>query len=133
MIKKGEYVTTPRFLRVRIEDVFATRNEAENCGYTEQTYYENDEYGVLGKSIGLSDMLFAAYSKLAPYKNVNILKEKYKEGTKIRLLKMDDIQAPPKGTIGTIRGVDDIGNILVSWNTGSTLSLIPDIDEFEVL
>ena len=36
---------------------------------------------------------------------------------------MDDIQAPPVGTKGTVRGVDDIGSIMVSWDNGSSLSV----------
>ena len=36
---------------------------------------------------------------------------------------MDDIQAPPAGTKGTVRGVDDIGSIMVSWDNGSSLSV----------
>ena len=36
---------------------------------------------------------------------------------------MDDIQAPPVGTEGTVFGVDDIGSIMVRWDNGSTLSV----------
>lgn len=51
------------------------------------------------------------------------LREIYKPGTRVELVKMDDIQAPPPGTRGTVRGVDDIGSIMVSWDTGSSLSV----------
>ena len=51
------------------------------------------------------------------------LREIYKPGTRVELVKMDDIQAPPPGTRGTVRGVDDIGSITVSWDTGSSLSV----------
>ena len=61
------------------------------------------------------------------------LREQYKKGTKVRLISMDDIQAPPPGTIGEISGVDDAGSILVSWETGSHLSLIPGEDRFEIV
>lgn len=54
------------------------------------------------------------------------IREAYQPGTRIRLLKMDDIQAPPIGTKGTVKGVDDIGSILVSWDTGSRLNVILD-------
>ena len=37
------------------------------------------------------------------------------------LVKMDDIQAPPVGTQGTVRFVDDIGTVHVSWDNGSSL------------
>ena len=35
------------------------------------------------------------------------LLKKYPVGSRVRLLKMDDIQAPPIGTLGTVKGVDD--------------------------
>ena len=52
------------------------------------------------------------------------LREKYKPGTHVELLHMDDVQAPPPGTRGTVRGVDDIGSIMVNWDTGSSLSVV---------
>ena len=36
------------------------------------------------------------------------LLKKYPIGSRVRLLKMDDVQAPPIGTLGTVKGVDDI-------------------------
>ena len=36
---------------------------------------------------------------------------------------MDDPQAPPVGTKGTVRGVDDIGGIMVTWDNGCGLSV----------
>lgn len=63
---------------------------------------------------------------------INVLKAKYPKGTKVRLVRMDDIQAPPVGTLGVVTGVDDAGNIHVSWDTGSSLSLIPGEDDFSV-
>ena len=57
-----------------------------------------------------------------------ILKEQYPVGTRIMLKQMDNIQAPPFGTLGTVQGVDDMANILVQWDTGSTLS-VTEVDE----
>jgi len=37
---------------------------------------------------------------------------------------MDDPQAPPVGTQGTVIAVDDIGSILVSWDNGSGLNVV---------
>lgn len=54
---------------------------------------------------------------------LNDLREKYPVGCRVKLIKMDDIQAPKIGTLGTCRGVDDIGNIMVSWDSGSSLSV----------
>ena len=51
------------------------------------------------------------------------LRRKYKRGTRVELIKMDDPQAPPIGTKGTVTGVDDMGSIMVSWDNGSSLSL----------
>ena len=46
---------------------------------------------------------------------------------------MDDFQAPPLGTKGTVIGVDDIGSILVHWDNGSSLNLIYGEDKFKVI
>ncbi len=61
------------------------------------------------------------------------LRNKYPIGTRIELVEMEDIQAPPVGTKGTVRGVDDIGSILVDWDNNSGLSLVYGIDEFKIV
>lgn len=61
------------------------------------------------------------------------IKEKIQPGTKVRLLKMDDFQAPPAGTEGVVMFIDDLLTIHVKWSTGSSLGLIPGTDEFEVI
>ena len=61
------------------------------------------------------------------------LRTSFPAGTRIVLIEMDDPQAPPSGTQGTVRGVDDIGDILVAWDTGGSLSLIPGVDRFSKL
>ena len=43
---------------------------------------------------------------------------------------MDDPQAPPSGTKGVVMFVDDIGQIHVKWETGSTLALNVKLDSF---
>lgn len=62
---------------------------------------------------------------------VNQLRNKYPAGTRIKLTGMDDVQAPPIGTLGTVQGVDDMGSIMVHWNNGSTLSLVYGVDSCE--
>ena len=59
---------------------------------------------------------------------VEHLKKQYPKGTKIELLEMDDVQAPPVGTVGIVQGVDDLGSILVRWENGSSLSVIDGVD-----
>ena len=61
---------------------------------------------------------------------VEMLRREYPVGTKLELLAMEDRQAPPVGTVGTVDGVDDAGQILMTWQTGSSLSLIPGVDKF---
>lgn len=55
---------------------------------------------------------------------VERLRREYPVGCRVELLQMEDVQAPPIGTKGTVRGVDDIGSIMVSWDTGSSLSVV---------
>lgn len=52
------------------------------------------------------------------------------EGKTIRLIKMEDEQAPPPGTIGVCKHVDDMGQL--HWSA-SGLALIPGVDEFEIV
>ena len=52
---------------------------------------------------------------------IKFLKEQYPTGTRVKLLEMDDVSAPPIGTLGTVRYVDDIGTIHINWDNGSTL------------
>ena len=54
---------------------------------------------------------------------VERIRKEYPVGTLVELVRMDDPQAPPVGTKGTVRGVDDIGSIMVAWDNGSGLSL----------
>lgn len=51
------------------------------------------------------------------------LRERYPAGTRVELVQMDDPQAPPVGTKGTVKGVDDIGSIMVVWDNGCGLSV----------
>ena len=44
-------------------------------------------------------------------------------GCRVELLKMDDRQAPPVGTLGTVIGVDAIGTVHVDWDNGCGLGV----------
>ena len=55
------------------------------------------------------------------------------KGTRVRLISMDDMQAPPAGTEGTVQYVDDAGTIHVRWDTGGSLGLVPGADEWEIV
>ena len=60
---------------------------------------------------------------------VEQLRIEYPEGTRVELLEMDDPQAPKIGTKGTVKGVDDTGSILVSWDSGGSLNVIYGVDK----
>ena len=55
---------------------------------------------------------------------VERIRREYPAGTRVELLQMDDPQAPPIGTQGTVMGVDDIGSIMVAWDNGSGLNVV---------
>ena len=54
---------------------------------------------------------------------VERIRKEYPVGTRVELVRMEDPQAPPVGTKGTVRGVDDIGSIMVAWDNGCGLSV----------
>ena len=55
---------------------------------------------------------------------VERLRTEYPKGTRVELVRMDDPQAPPVGTKGTVTGVDDTGSLLVDWDNGSGLNVV---------
>lgn len=55
---------------------------------------------------------------------IKYYKEKYPVGSKVILKKMDDLQAPPIGTRGTVIFVDDIATVHVAWENGSSLGAV---------
>lgn len=63
-------------------------------------------------------------------RKVERLRHRYPEGTRICLDHMEDLCPVESGTKGTIIGVDDIGSIMVKWDNGRTLNLLPDEDQF---
>ena len=62
---------------------------------------------------------------------VESIRGRYPPGTRIELLSMEDPYAPvPPGTKGTVQAVDDGGHLLMKWDNGGSLSLIPGEDSF---
>ena len=63
------------------------------------------------------------------------IKKRYPVGTRIRLKRrMNDPYTPiPRGTMGTVEFVDDMGTLFMKWDNGSSLGLLPDVDDFEVV
>lgn len=57
----------------------------------------------------------------------------YKPGDRIVLLYMEDDQAVPEGTKGTINYIDDIGQLHMSWDNGRSLAINLDVDRIRKL
>ena len=66
-------------------------------------------------------------------KTVETLRTQFPVGCRVVLDRMDDAQAPPIGTQGTVTGVDDTGSLLVDWDNGSGLNVIYGIDRVKKL
>ena len=63
--------------------------------------------------------------KLFPTKaEIDFVKRKYPAGTRVELVRMNDIDAPEVGTRGTVVGVDGIGSLLMKWDNGSSLHVL---------
>ena len=62
-----------------------------------------------------------------------MLRKKYPTGARVELLQMEDMQAPPRGTKGTVYGVDDTGSLLVHWDNGSGLNVIYGVDSCRIV
>lgn len=62
--------------------------------------------------------------KFPDRETVKRIREKYPVGTRVELLHMNDPQAPPVGTEGTVWGVDDTASIMVHWDNGSGLNVV---------
>lgn len=64
---------------------------------------------------------------------VEKIRKRYPKGSRVALVFMDDTQAPPVGTLGTILGVDDIGSLIVEWDNGSRLNVIYGEDKVRIV
>ena len=71
--------------------------------------------------------------KFPSREQIERLRKKYPAGTRVELIFMEDAQSPPPGTLGKIHGVDDAGSLLCRWQNGSSLSLIPEVDDFRIV
>lgn len=61
------------------------------------------------------------------------LRKEYPVGCRVELVYMEDPQAPPIGTKGTVRGVDDTGSIMVAWENGSRLNVVYGEDTCHII
>lgn len=61
---------------------------------------------------------------------IRFVKDTYRPGVRVRLIHMEREPQMPEGLSGLVTHVDDIGQIHVSWENGSSLALICDVDRF---
>lgn len=65
---------------------------------------------------------------------IELTRQRYPPGTRVELVQMnDDPQPVPPGTRGTVVDVDGIGQLVMKWDNGRTLSLVPGVDQFRKL
>ena len=64
---------------------------------------------------------------------VKMIRGMYPKGTRVVLVEMDDPQAPPPGTMGTVLGVDDTGSLIMRWYDGSGLNVAYPEDRCRIL
>ncbi len=65
---------------------------------------------------------------VAGKEDVKRLRGEFPAGSRVELIWMDDPQAPPIGTTGTVVAVDDAGTIHVKWDNGSRLGIAYGVD-----
>jgi len=55
------------------------------------------------------------------------------KGKKVMCIKMDGETSVKYGDFGIIQSIDDIGQIHTKWENGSSLALIPGVDQYLIL
>ena len=129
-VVKSKAVLTQHYKKLGYKLLRVSQAWKDDVRYSEQHKIPIVEIGQ-GK---FADVDLGSHSLGIPDKEtLTNLRKMYPAGTRIRLLYMDDLQAPPTETLGTVQGVDDIGNIMVAWDSGSSLHIVPAVDEFEIV
>lgn len=142
-IKNSAYMDTNNFPWVT---EFLDKGIAKDTGFTrrsgfcEYPLYQFDENWLKSLKPIVSDRTYDAYEK--KYNQAMGIEEINKEsddknllGKRVKLIKMEgeDPNRMFNGLEGTIIHIDDIGQIHVNWDNGSSLALNEDVDEFEIL
>ena len=71
--------------------------------------------------------------KIPNEKELERIRRDYPVGTIIELIEMSDKFAPPKGTLGEVISVDDMGDLEIRWAMGSGLKVILSEDRIRKL
>ena len=71
--------------------------------------------------------------KFPSMEQIERLRKQYPAGTRIELIEMSDSQASPQEALGTCLAVDDMGDLIMKWDNGCGLNLIPNVDVFRIV
>ena len=66
-------------------------------------------------------------------KKIGRLMALYPPGTVICLDRMDDPYPVESGSLGKVEYIDDAGNVHMKWRNGSSLALVPEVDDFHIV
>jgi len=66
-------------------------------------------------------------------KKVELLRQRYPEGTRICLDHMEDLCPVESETCGWVQFVDDAGTLHCKFDNGRMLGVIPDVDKFHII
>lgn len=156
-IQADRLLTKPYIETLLKEEKLWKENEADTFQYEnwvltlskENKEYLPFKYLIEGEKIGTNETWCRRYVSLEKAllhilndfnENVNI-KNNYRDlseyiypvGTRIELAYMDDPQAVPTGTRGTVDHIDDAGHIHMNWDNGRSLAVILGVDDFRLL
>lgn len=118
------------------EDVYQTMQITEFDDKLSVKFYPEK----INKIISVNELedIFEILEKqihIKKYQNeeLDFIKNKYKAGTKIKLIKMYNLCAKKPENIGVVKNINDIGQIQIMWNDNSCSFLNVDIDKFEII
>lgn len=69
----------------------------------------------------------------AQHRRVREMQEKYPEGTRICVTRLNNYELQPDKALATISFVDNLGTLHVTFDNGAKRSVIPGIDSFRFL
>ena len=74
-----------------------------------------------------------SFNILPSSQELQSIQRRFPQGTQIKLLQMTGEPQMKPGTLGTVKFVDGIGQVHVTWQNGSSLALDVNMDKFEIL
>ncbi|WP_317368939.1 DUF4314 domain-containing protein, partial [uncultured Tyzzerella sp.] len=118
------------------EEVNKPFEQEERLSYLYKRKIELDynvENGIITE-VKEDDNVIEETTNFYDFKNMSVaeIKETFKKGM---LIKLENMQGEnlPSGLLGAVERVDDIGQVKVIWQNGSTLSLNVKEDSFEII